>query len=219
MFGDKAFGKNEGYPTPESTPGTVTCLRLRIPANPAWWAIYTGLIYALTFENAWQQFEGGITREDAAHCALEIYSEALENATQSDSCGDEVPTPFWDDATDLDDEASPETQLWYGKVTNPDAPPDEITFLEDAAIWALTGFIAYSGEVGGAIWFRTIAPKFVLAFHKGDLREIWRVVVGAADYGQIDTDDYDAGEIIQMPIVADEEAEFNDIYIIQMDVP
>lgn len=86
MFGDKEFGKNAGYPTPEATPEDMTCLTLKIPADKGWWAVFTGLLLTLTDENAWQQFEGGITREQAAHCALEIYLAATDAAAETDGC-------------------------------------------------------------------------------------------------------------------------------------
>ena len=66
MFGDKEFGKHTGFPTPVDTPDETTCLMIQVPANAAWWAIYVGLLYSLLEEDSWQQFEGGMTREDAA---------------------------------------------------------------------------------------------------------------------------------------------------------
>jgi len=126
-----------------------------------------------------------------------------------------VPTPFWDDATDLDDQETPEMQTWYGEVTDPGAAPDELTFVENAAIWIFTGFIAYSGDIGAAIVFHTVAPSFVLAWRAGDIGEIFRIVVDAADYGTVDTTGL-SGDVVQRSIYADPDLSEHDIMLIKV---
>jgi hypothetical protein len=116
----------------------------------------------------------------------------------------EIPTPFWDEAGDLDDQAPAETQEWYGYVTDPEAPADELTFIENATIWAFTGFIAYAGDIGAALFFRTIAKSWVLAWRRGDLGEVIRVIVDGAEYGRIDTTSAAPGSVVQMPVLAGE---------------
>jgi hypothetical protein len=160
MFGDKYFGRNAGYPTPESTPGITTCLRLKLPANAAWWAVYSGLLLTLTDEGAWQQFEGGISREDAAHCAAEIYAEAIENASETDDCGDLVPAPYWESATGADDELPPNEQIWYGYVS-------EGNFIEDAGVFVISNFLASSISPQAAILYATNQRKIRLSFFNG----------------------------------------------------
>jgi len=118
----------------------------------------------------------------------------------------DYPTPFWDDDTSVDDEQPADEQDWYGEVTNPDAPADELTFVENAVIWLLTGFVAIAaaptlpGAAAAAIFFRTTAVRFTLAFNRGDVREVFRVVVDAIDYGEVDTQDLAVGEIIEVAI-------------------
>lgn len=156
MFGNKEFGKHVGYPTPESTPEDSTCLMLQIPANPAWWAIYAGLLLTLTDEDAWQQFEGGMSREDAAAEAAEIYQDAMDRAN-TDECSINIGAPYWDDENgdDADDEQPVDEQDWYGFW-------DGETFLESVAYWAVTAFLATGVSEGAAIEFITPLRKFRL---------------------------------------------------------
>jgi len=95
LFGNKEFGRQQGYPTPTDTPAGFTTLSVNVPDNAAWWAIYIGLLESLTDPRAWQQLEGGISREDAADIALEIFIEAVECAEQTGGCMDccgEIPS-------------------------------------------------------------------------------------------------------------------------------
>lgn len=118
----------------------------------------------------------------------------------------DYPTPFWDDGTDADDEMPVDEQEWYGEVLDSDAPAGSLTFVENAVIWLLAGFVAIAAAptiVGGAaaaIFFRTIAQRFTLAWNRGDEREIFRVVIDAADYGTVDTDGLAYGDIIEMSV-------------------
>lgn len=214
MFGDKQFRENAGYPTPESLPETSSCLILQIPANAAWWAVYTGLLFTLCEESAWQQFEGGMTRADAAAAAQAIWDDAMQLAL-GESCATSVPAPYWDDSENADDELPIDDQVWYGEVTNPEAAPESLTFVENAGIWVITGFIAYSGAIGAAITFHTIAPRFVLAWKKGDIGEIFRVVIDANDAAMVDTDDFDT-DIIEVPMTPEASELGHDITIVKV---
>jgi len=80
LFGDKEF-KNVGYPTPEDIPEEVACRRFSIPSSSAWLAVFMGMLTPASEPEAWQQFEGGITREEAAERFLQILNEAYDNAT------------------------------------------------------------------------------------------------------------------------------------------
>lgn len=98
----------------------------------------------------------------------------------ADDCSDDgIPTPYWDEATDLDDEESEETQSWYGIFDG--------TFQETVENFVIAGFIAYSGQIGAAITFLTLAPRFRLAWKTGDLGGIIRVIIDGADAGTVDT--------------------------------
>jgi len=132
----------------------------------------------------------------------------------------EIPAPYWDDDEDVDDEMPVADQTWYGVVTNPTDPADELTFVENAVIWIISGFIALvlvpalPAGVAAGLAFRTIATRFTLAFNRGDIREQFRVIIDAQDYGTVDTDGLDAGDIVEMNVDGLETADFHDILIV-----
>lgn len=132
----------------------------------------------------------------------------------------DYPAPYWDDDEDVDDEMSADEQDWYGIVEDATSPPDEITFQQNAVIWLLTGFVAlvasptFAGAAAAAIAFRTLATRFVLAFNRGDLREQFRVIIDAQDYGTVDTDGMSEGDIVELTVNGLDEADFHDILIV-----
>lgn len=133
--------------------------------------------------------------------------------------GSTIPTPYWDEDTEVDDTAPVTSQTWYGTVSDPEAPPDELDFVENAAIWIMTGFLAVATwEIGAApaILFHTIAPKFVIASRRGDVGEIIRILVDGEEAARVDTSSSSVGDVINTPIVADPAIEGHDIMIIQV---
>lgn len=132
-----------------------------------------------------------------------------------------IPAPYWDSESDVDDELPEDEQPWYGLVENPDAPPGEVTFIQNAVIWILTGFVALvlspSLPIGAAaaVSFRTLANRFTLAFNRGDVREQFRVIIDAKDYGEADTEGLEVGDIIEMDINGIDEAAYHDILIVR----
>lgn len=125
-----------------------------------------------------------------------------------------IDTPYWDDSSDVDDEEPVDTQPWYGKVEDPAVPPDELTFVEDAAIWILTGLLAIgTPEVGfaPAIAFRTIAPKFVVAIRTGNFGRIIRLFVDGSEAARVEDDG--SGDIVEVPVLADPSLETHQIYL------
>lgn len=133
----------------------------------------------------------------------------------------EYPTPYWDTETDVDDEAPAEEQEWYGMTTNPTAPPGDVTFIQNAVIWILTGFVALvlspSLPVGAAaaLTFRTLATRFTLAFNRGDIGEQFRVIIDAQDYGNVDTEGLGVGDIVELNVDGLEDLPFHDILIVR----
>jgi len=183
--------------------------RVFLPDDPLWIGLFDGLFGSLTVPEQWRQ-TGDLDEEEMALAWLAIY------LAQQDGEYD-FPTPFWDEASDLEDELPADLQPWYGEVIDPEAPADELEFIENAAIWAITGFIAYAGQIGGAIFFNTIAPRFVLAWKRGDVGEVIRVVIDAADYGTVDTSTVSVGEIIQLDVLpVDQELASHDIMLIKV---
>jgi len=213
VYGDKEFQPYAPlYPTPAEIPLETACWSISLPNSPAWWGLLFGALLYLNDPDNYQVFEGGLSRETTA----EIFENALFDAWEELSCVPNIPTPFWDDAEDLDDEMPVNDQIWYGEVTDPEAPPDEITFVENAAIWVITGFVAYAAGIGAAVFYRTIAPRFVLAWKRADVGEIIRVIIDGAEYGRVDTGTVAAGEVITLDVLPVEDWEEHDITLIKV---
>lgn len=121
----------------------------------------------------------------------------------------DVPTPYWDDASDLDDEAPVETQSWYGIFDG--------EFHETVENFAIAGFLAYAGAPGAAIRFLTIAPAFRLAWKKSDLGGIVHLLIDGADYGSVNTNG-DEG-VLEKNIVADPDLDEHEIIMYLEAVP
>lgn len=200
----------KGFPTPNDVPVDVGYIIFYFPNSPEFPQLILGAVKELTKDYNWYQW-GEMLPEDAAEAFKQIVTEAPYNLFPDEG----VPTPFWDDSSDLEDQEPADVQPWYGEVTDPEAPPGEITFVENVGIWVITGFIAYSGQIGAAVFFNTIAPRFVLAWKRGDVGEIIRIVVDAADYGSVDTSSYAEGDIIEVDVVADPDLETHDIYLVK----
>lgn len=131
---------------------------------------------------------------------------------------DMIPTPFWDDADDVDDEAEPDMQTWYGEVSNPTAPPGELDFVESVALWAFTGLIALATfEVAGlapAILFHTTVEKFIIIQKRGDVAETIRFVVDSQDAGFVNTAPYAPGDLIETTVITPQTGEMHELLII-----
>lgn len=133
----------------------------------------------------------------------------------------DVPAPYWDTEEDVDDSLPVEEQDWYGYVENATAPADELTFVESAVIWILTGFVALvlspTLPVGAAaaITFRTLATRFTLAFNRGDIGEQFRVIIDATDYGEVDTEALAVGDIVELNVDGLPDAAYHDIMIVR----
>jgi len=127
----------------------------------------------------------------------------------------DAQTPYWDDAEDVDDTAPADMQTWYGEMTDPDAPPGELDFVENAALWAVSGMIAYAtGSIGVALAFRTFVSKFILIQKAGDVGETIRFVIDNQDAVTINTAGR-AGELIEVPIIGDDSLDEHQLYIIK----
>jgi len=183
--------------------------------NPAWSKVLAAACDQLLEPTTW---EGD---HDAKNLALNraltlkiLLQEPVEVGER------DYPAPYWDSDEDVDDEMPAEDQEWYGMVTNPDAAPDELTFVENAVIWIITGFIALvlspalPAGVAAGLAFRTLATRFTLAFRRGDIIEQIRIVIDAKDYGTVDTSTVAEGEIIEVQVNGLDEADFHDILLV-----
>lgn len=212
MFGDKLFPAEGRYPTPESVPIDLGTRALCVPSSAAWFAVIMGALMVLADEDNWIAFDGGITVADAAEVAQQIIDNAYDETCLVPGTSD-YPTPFWDGVTDTDDEYPVETQPWYGYVTDPEAAPGELTFVEDATIWTLTGMLAVSASPAAALLFQTIAPRFALAMRGGDLIEIIRVIFDGEEQARITTTG-NPDELIEIPVVGDAGISVHDLLIV-----
>jgi len=188
------------------------CRSFSIPNDPKWLGNFMGAIEPLTHEENWE-LDGAVTPEEAAAFFFQAMWEAFDGGAACEI----VPAPYWDDAEDNEIELPADEQTWYGAVTDWLAPVDELNFEQNIALWALTGFVAYAGGVGSAIFFRTTAKRFIIAIEAGDVPEIIRVVVDSAEFN-IDTTGLE-GTIIEQEVITVPEVEEHDIYIIKGEFP
>lgn len=199
-----------GFPTPNEAADTASYLLFCF--QDAQFAQYLlGAARALTYDYNWYK-AGDLETWEASEAARLVIEQAPYNLLRP-----VVDTPFWDDASDVDTQEPSDMQTWYGEVTNPDAAADELDFVENALIWGFTGLIAVAtAEVGAApaILFHTIAPKFVLAMKRGDIGEIFRIVVDGQESAQVDTSAYSVGDIITVPVIPASEADAHDLLIL-----
>lgn len=193
-----------GYLTPDEPPDDLLCRSFSIPNEFRWLGNFMGALLDLAEADNWQQY-GTLTPEEAAAAYAEIIEAGLPG--QLNECpSTDVPAPYWDDAEDSDDEAPADDQPWYGHA-------EGTTFVEELAIWGITGFIVYSGDIGAAIAFRTLAKQFVLAWKTGDLGGIVRVFVNAADQGTVDTYSAEPG-VLEKAYFGDPEEDEQDILLV-----
>lgn len=186
--------------TPSTLPSGRVCKSINIPSSLEWLGIFDKILLSGTETWEWQQLpDGAITVEDT----IEFWQTVLADYWDEAACGaTDYPTPFWDEDTSVDDQSPAETQVWYGEVTNPEAVAAELTFVENATIWVFTGFVAYAAGVGAAIFFHTVAEKWVLAWRRGDVGEVIRVIIDSAEYGTVDTTSAAEGDIVEFPVLA-----------------
>lgn len=200
---------------PSVDPNDPDLEMILVEYNPAWTKVLMAACDQMTQFTSWQGTDEekilAVNRAILLKIQLQIPVEVGER---------EMPAPYWDSETDVDDEEPVETQEWYGMVTNPSAPADELTFVENAVIWIISGFIALvlspalPAGIAAAMTFRTLATRFTLAFNRGDIREQFRVIIDAKDYETVDTEGLSTGDIVELNIDGLDPAEFHDIMIV-----
>lgn len=121
-----------------------------------------------------------------------------------------VPTPYWDDQSDLDDQDTPAEQPWYGIFDG--------EFHEVLENWLIAGFLAYSGQPGAALTFLTIAPRFRLAWKTGDVGGIIRIFIDGTDAGTVDTYS-DTPGVIEQDFIGDPEVDEHQVLMVLEEVP
>lgn len=180
-----------GYPTPDFT-DERHCRTFSIPNSTIALAVFMGALWELTNDKNWQQI-GDMTPAEAA----DMMQDVIWNAYDSDEgiCP-VLEAPYWDTYDNADDE-EPEgsTEPWYGELV-PAASmrsratlldDDELTWRENLGIWAIAGFIAYSGQIGAAIAFVPFARRFVLKFRGNPLGAIAEIFIDGEKLATMDT--------------------------------
>jgi len=200
-----------GFPTPNTAAG-INAYLLFLFDDPIWAQYVLGACEALVYDYNWYD-AGDLTPEEAAEAFRLIVQQAPYNKDPA-----EVETPFWDDATDVDDNAPVDMQTWYGEVTNPTDPPGELDFVESVALWAFTGLVAVATfEVAGiapAIAFHTAVEKFIIIQKRGDVAETIRFVVDGEDMKFVNTAPYSPGDLIETTVITPQTGGSHDILII-----
>lgn len=210
----KEFPSAPAYlPTPSSIPETSVCRTFRVPGGSEWLATLMAAVGVLSQEWRWYWW-GDVSPADAAEAWNNIINLAYFEAIENGSCPALIPTPFWDDGTDTDDEAEPASQIWYGRVTDLDNPTT--TFVEDAAIWSFAGILALAGAPAAAIAFTTTAPQFVVNVRRGALGEIIRLYLDGEQAAEVNTSTYNAGAVIPIAVFSDNELSSHDLLIVRM---
>jgi hypothetical protein len=221
-YSDNLYPSDFNFPVPsfhqEVTPPDVDPDEgetILVAYNPDWSPVLAAAC------NQLQQYASWAGTHDEKVLAVERAANLKDQLmTPVDVPERDYPAPYWDEETDAEAEEPEGIQEWYGLVEDAAAPPDELTFVQNAVIWLFTGFVLIAaspslvGSIGAAVAFRTLANRFVLSFNKGDVREQIRVIIDAKDYGNIDTDDIPDGEVMDMTINGLDDADFHDIMII-----
>lgn len=190
-FPRPSFAYPQVAPTsePSDDPLTSVCF------NTDWLPFVLGALDQLCQASTWQGATGDIRLAIAR-------SMTLKDIVAHPTC--EVETPYWDDAMDVGESQPADEQVWYGEVTNPTAPPAELDFVENIAVWTFTGLLALATpEIGfaPAILFHTIAPKFIVAQKRGDIATIIDIFVNGEQQAHVDTTANAPDDIIQIPVV------------------
>jgi len=196
--------------TPPDLPLDVVERTLKIPNSKEWFGIFNFVLLQTIYPvNFTQVNETDMTPEEVAELCYPIFVDYLTG----EAAEKQLPAPYWDTETDVDDQEPADVQPWYGVVEDFFAPIDELSFVENAAVWAITGFVAYAAGIAPAVTFRTVARNFVIAVQREDVGEAIRIVVNGVQETRIDTTPYSPGDIIEVPIAGITEAEYYDVII------
>lgn len=112
---NKKFPLQRGFPTPNEAPGIESCRVFSIPADEEWLALLMGAVSELTNPYNWFR-NGSLTQQESADAFADIMDEAYAQA-ETGTCSVTIDAPFWDNATDVDDEVLVIDQIWYGALT------------------------------------------------------------------------------------------------------
>lgn len=208
IYGSKLYKPYAALlPTPDGTSLDSTKVAITLPYAPSWIGLWIGAMLTLCDPENFQEFEGGMNREDTA----EIFREALYDALLLPD-SEQLPTPYWDDP-EGDDAASGED--------NPAFP-----FYEDAAAFAIGGFVLYAAGIGAALEYWTVQKQFRIAVRKHDLGGALKVFMDGTLLGEYDTysptpelsyiDVWSPGSLLRLEVGADTNPLVTDVPIVQL---
>lgn len=190
----KNFDGQKGFPTPSDVPSDTACRSFLLPDNDEWLGLLMGAVELLLNPHNYFNY-GALSIDDTVDHWQTIVQDAYERSLLG-TCAPMVEAPYWDTYGDSDDQSSVEDQPWYG-ILVPAASmrgrrvslldDDELTWRENLGIWAIAGFIAYSGQIGAAIAFVPFARRFVLKFRGNPLGAIAEIFVDGAKLATMDT--------------------------------
>lgn len=205
----------KGYLTPDDLPEDRHCRTFKIPNDVQWLSVFMGALLPLIYPESWQE-SGALTPDEAADGMLDVIWDAYAN--DEGECPT-VPTPFWDEVTDLDDEY-PEGELtpWYGIANVTYASPPDVDFVEKLGIWTIAGFLVYAGQPGAAIAFLTVAPKFVIAFKTGDIGAIVDIIIDSSRVGSVNTYSASPG-VLRVAVTGNPDLDSHQLYLVKDDDP
>jgi hypothetical protein len=168
-----SFGTPQETPSVDPDEGVL----ISVAYNPEWTKLLLGAVTQMRQYAAWAG-----THDEKIETIERVNS--LLFLLQNDITT--VPAPFWDEdsADDSDDTAAIDDQPWYGQIVIID---DRLTFVENAFIYVVAGFIAYSGLPTSAIAFVPIARNFVVTMRSNPLGGIVRFLADAVEIGRVDT--------------------------------
>jgi hypothetical protein len=199
---------------PDVDPDDPDLEMILVQYNPEWALVLSAAVDQLMQYATWEgDHDAKILAVNRAATLKWLLQEPVD-------ISQETPAPYWDTDEDVDDSAPADEQDWYGEVTNPTAPADELTFVENAVIWIFTGFIALvlspalPAGVAAGLAFRTLATRFTLAFRRGDIIEQIRIVIDAKDYGTVNTGDVAVGDVIEVDVNGLEDLSAHDILLV-----
>ena len=218
---NKQFPGQTGFPTPNAPPDLSGCRVFSVPSDEEWFALLMAAVERLTYEWAWFK-NGTMTQAEAAAAWSDIIDNAVA-VSLAGECSDTVPAPWWDEVTadDADDTAPVLEQVWYGEIVTTEGFVAEdsdpvLSFTDNLGIWLIAGFIAYSGQIAGAIAFVPIAKRFVLAFKQNSLGGVVKALIDFAEVAEIDTYGVMDG-VANLSIIMPDDGEDHTLYVMLSD--
>lgn len=128
--------------------------------NAAWIPALEGSLSALMLPSTWE----GTSEEKI----LAIQRSAVLRSRIGEAAPREIPAPYWEDASEADDQMPEDTQIWYGYVS-------EGNFIEDAGVFLISNFLAATVSEKAAVLYATHQRKIRLAFLDGGEGNVVRV--------------------------------------------